>query len=503
MSLISNEKTIQSRKFSKFKFISLNEIFLFGTVIIVGILSTFYILGTYIAQNNNLIYNPADWNWYYFITVDYFQMLVFSGLFSLLLSINCYFVVSYIYIKNKGIQPKLSPTQEITKILFVNCFILFSFYLTSYGGYINYFGSTAYIFYDSLFKISVFSLSVYFTIIFFIILPRYLSKKKSDKKPEFIDKSFLQVINKNFLLFFIINFFICWYFLVYLVNFELAHLLFIISIVINITIPILKFGFDRKYLQFSLSTAFKSFISNVLFFSIVFIQYFQIYQIRYDLYNYSPLYGARIHEIMNQLVLAYILTGILILMYYYREKLSDFSHLMYKNIKVYGIIVIGFSYRNLKKHNPISFFKYQFTLRKLSNHDQAVFFTKKYIIIQSKFLKNALPGALPQTISNTIEKIFENDIERLQQLFKINNIKTYSNKAILKFVMITANLIIKDLQRTLQEHLTEELLKENNDAKSLQVNVEDLWKKANKIMLQWESTFTDTELSYKDTLLHK
>ena len=156
----------------------------------------------------------------------------------------------------------------------------------------------------------------------------------------------------------------------------------------------------------------------------------------------------------------------------------------------------------LRRINPISFALYYFTIRSLTNNDQAVYFTKKFIILQSKHLKNALPGVYPSDIPNTIQKIFEDDIDRLQQLFKINKIPTYSNKAITKFVMITANLIIKDLQKTLQEHLTEELLKENSDSKHLQINIDDLWKKSNKIMLQWESTFTDSELSYKDSLIH-
>jgi hypothetical protein len=144
-----------------------------------------------------------------------------------------------------------------------------------------------------------------------------------------------------------------------------------------------------------------------------------------------------------------------------------------------------------------------YSVRRLNNNYHAVFFAKKFIIIQSTAIKNILPGTMPETISQSIKTIFKNDLDRLQQLFKFNHIKSYSKTATLNFVMKTANPIIKDLQLTLEQHLTEELLKDNNNSKNLQINVDNLWKKVEKTMIQWESTFTDSELSYKDTLLHK
>ena len=151
----------------------------------------------------------------------------------------------------------------------------------------------------------------------------------------------------------------------------------------------------------------------------------------------------------------------------------------------------------------IPFFLEWLSVRNLRDNYQAVYFAKKFIIIQSKSIKAILPGLLPSNVSPSIKNILSNDIERLQQLFHYNHIRTYSKTATLKFAMKIADPIIKDLQLTLEQHLTEELLKENNDAKNLSINIDNLWKKVEKIMVNWESTFSESELEYNDTLLHK
>lgn len=167
----------------------------------------------------------------------------------------------------------------------------------------------------------------------------------------------------------------------------------------------------------------------------------------------------------------------------------------------------------IKKTTPIAlkiivhfslFPYYQYRVNTYSNDFRAIYFAKKFIIVQSDEIKSILPGILPETISNSLKGIFEKDLNRMQQLFRYNHIKGYSKEATLKFVMKIAEPIIQDLRVTLEQHLTEELLliksTKDNDRS---VNLDSLWDKVNKIMIQWESSFQDNEQSYKDTLLHK
>ena len=151
----------------------------------------------------------------------------------------------------------------------------------------------------------------------------------------------------------------------------------------------------------------------------------------------------------------------------------------------------------------IPYFLDWFTIRNLNNNYRAVYFSKKFIIIQAKQIKTTLPGLMPGNVYVTMKNIFQDDIERMQQLFLYNHIKTYSKIAILKFVMKIADPIIKDLQLTLEQYLTEELLKENNDIKNLTINIDNLWNRVEKIMTNWESTFTENDHEYIEKLLQK
>ena len=241
---------------------------------------------------------------------------------------------------------------------------------------------------------------------------------------------------------------------------------------------LLPFGiiyFDfRKFHYGKLLTICSLFYNLLLFY----ISALQIYSI----YNMHELYWS---DSSGAILLWYIFITLLLILFIYRIEFKSFTKKIFRKINLFTYALDEAS------------------VRSLSNNYRAIYFAKKFIILQSNSIKKSLPGLLPSTIPFSLKATFEADIDRMEQLFKYNHISVYSKGAILKFVMKTADPIIKDLQLTLEQHLTEELLKENNNSKNLQINIDNLWQKVEKIMVQWESTFSNSEMEYRDILLHK
>lgn len=263
-----------------------------------------------------------------------------------------------------------------------------------------------------------------------------------------------------------------------------------LSVIVYLIAPFVKFIYEKFYLSFNDKMILHSFVINVLFLFLATIQIFFIANSgEYYWLNSGP----------GVWFLLYFFTGSVITFYKFRHQTKNFSKTFYKDFR----LLLHFTLKSMKNITLIPFILQWWTVRSLSNNYRAVYFAKKFIILQSKSIKATLPGVMPETIATSIKGIFQNDIDRMQQLFKYNHIRIHSKSATLKFVMKIADPIIKDLQLTLEQHLTEELLKEQNDSKNLKLNVDTLWKKVEKIMVQWESTFSDAELDYKDTLLYK
>lgn len=499
------------------KIFSFEELLGFSSLVLASLLIIYYFIGHFILYFNHYVINNYSLSGEPVIILQQtYQFIIYSTLYAILIPINAYLVFILLYRKLKK-KLNYSFLQIIARFFVINSILISVFFMISswginsdiffdssmliYSGYYFSYYNTSY----GFVSLSIFNMVMVLSLISLLILVclilAYIAREFTNAKngrstlTEF--KSSLDLFKENFLLFYLINL-ISALVLFYWINTYLTKFInefFLILIGINLSVFFLKLIFDLNEVKLSIKPLFKSQIMNLFFFSIIFLQYREIYITKFYLYTFSNQ--------VNNFLMLYIFIGLVILAIRFRTQLKHYSLIIYNKTKHFGTVFFLNSKSLIRKINPLSYVFYYITIRKLNNDDQAVFFAKKFIIIQSKHLKNALPGALPSTIPNVIEKIFEDDIERLQQLFKINNIHTYSNKAILKFVMNTAHLIIKDLQKTLQEHLTLELLKENNDAKSLHINVEELWQKANKIMVQWESTFTDTELKYQDTLLHK
>ena len=510
----NSEQTLNS--LNRVKTITFNEFYIISGLIIANILVVYYLLGNYVINiNDYILFNPNFWingNNEFILQQIYF-FIVYSSFLSTLIPLNLYLLVSaYLRYKNNSFTLK----QIVSRFLFYNSSLVIIYTLIASNGnsqvffignapFTAYYNpDSGYISMGNLFgPIVLLSIIVGAIITLFFVL--YFSKnlpKKHQSPNSTHDLATWKLFSSNFLIFYCVNLLIIIYHAYYLnrgFDGKYINELFLIEIGVNVSIIFLKLLYDTEINQLSLRSTLKSLTINLGLYFIVFLEYLQIYRFNVD-YTIS---SAEYSNVIGAVYTDYIFIGICIVLYIFRKQIKHYLLILQERSTYYSKIIWPHTKSFFKRINPVSFVLYHLTLRKLNNDDQAVFFAKKFIIIQSKHLKNALPGALPLTIPSVIEGIFANDIERLQQLFKINNIKTYSNKAILKFVMITANLIIKDLQKTLQEHLTQELLKETNDAKQLQVNVEELWQKANKIMVQWESTFTDTELKYKDTLLHK
>ena len=216
--------------------------------------------------------------------------------------------------------------------------------------------------------------------------------------------------------------------------------------------PIVKVLYEKLRTTNSGKIILKSFLVNLPF-SIIAI--FELASISSQVENYW--------ESGNVGIVAswYVFIGLVILFYTFRKNIKvGFSYLFTKSKKF-----VEFTGYNIKKYGfkltLIPFILEWLSIRSLSNNYRAVYFAKKFIILQSKPIKATLPGLLPDTITASMKGIFLNDIDRMQQLFKYNHIRSYSKLATLKFVMNIADPIIKDLQLTLEQHLTEELLKEN------------------------------------------
>ena len=267
-----------------------------------------------------------------------------------------------------------------------------------------------------------------------------------------------------------------------------------LSAIVYLLAPFLKTAYEKVRTTFTDTEILYSFSLNFVLFFLATIEILLISG-QEEYYWYNGTSGA--------MFAWYFFIGLVVVLYKARRKIRSFMTNLYKRT----VNFTRFTAKSLKKYGfkitLIPFILEWWSVRRLSTDYRAVYFAKKFIIIQSKPIKATLPGLVPNTISASIKSIFQNDIDRMQQLFKYNHIRSYSKAATLKFVMQIANPIITDLQLTLEQHLTEELLKENNNSSHLQINVDNLWKKVEKIMTQWESTFSDSEMDYKDTLLVK
>jgi hypothetical protein len=247
----------------------------------------------------------------------------------------------------------------------------------------------------------------------------------------------------------------------------------------------------------------KLFFINVALILPFLIQYIDIYLQKNSFSNNNGVifldlhFRALLYLDVNLLIIIIILTII------WRNQISKYGKKLLIQLILFSHYTLDKLYNLAKKINPFKIILYKLTIRNLNKNDQAVFFARNFIIIQSEKIRTNLPSMVPKTVDQSFRNIFLQDIDRMYQLLQINKIKTYSKDAVLKFVMSIAKPIIVDMQRTLQEHITLELLKKSNDSKNLKVDIDDLWSKTNKILSQWESTFGDAELKYKDTLLHK
>ena len=309
------------------------------------------------------------------------------------------------------------------------------------------------------------------------------------------EKSFKTIVYKNFLLYYVLTAVLLYLYTIQgQYNYSGRNVVMLWSLIIYTFTPLAKVLYEKLRTTHTGKIILKSFLVNIPFSGIA------IYELAI-ISNQGDYYW----EYGNVGIFAswYSFIGLIILFYTFRKNIqAGLSYLFTKSKKF-----VEFTATNIKKYGfkltLIPFILEWFSIRSLSNNYRAVYFAKKFIILQSKPIKATLPGLLPDTITASMKGIFLNDIDRMQQLFKYNHIRSYSKSATLKFVMNIADPIIKDLQLTLEQHLTEELLKENNNSKDLQINVDNLWKKVEKIMINWESTFSDSELDYKDQLLIK
>ena len=310
--------------------------------------------------------------------------------------------------------------------------------------------------------------------------------------------SFKSLVGSKFLIYFLISAFV-----LFLYSFRGDYYTYsyygtrvvIGSIFGYFSLPFIVMVYEKRKLHYPKGQIFQSFIVNG-FFSIV-----ALYQIiALDNY-YSYYYPYDTTPSLGMYGIWYVFIGFIILIYKSRNRIKAFFGRIYRKTKDLGHYSFVFAKSYGYQLTLIPFALEKLTIRKLSNNYRAVYFAKKFIILQAKPIKASLPGSLPSTISTSMRDIFENDIDRMHQLFKYNHITTYSKTATLKFVMKIADPIIKDLQLTLEQHLTEELLKENNNSKNLNIDVDALWHKIEKIMANWQSTFTESEFEYKDNLL--
>jgi Skp family chaperone for outer membrane proteins len=105
-------------------------------------------------------------------------------------------------------------------------------------------------------------------------------------------------------------------------------------------------------------------------------------------------------------------------------------------------------------------------------------------------------------VKEDIKQLFKADLDRLKRLFKINNIRTFSDSAIVNRTMKLATPVIQDIKVILQQYITQELLKEDTKSKEFTINVDDLWEKVSKALAQFQSTLTDEELKFQDQIIY-
>lgn len=331
-----------------------------------------------------------------------------------------------------------------------------------------------------------FILFVIIGVLGFYLLNNWKSSENKTKEI-FTRSSIFNYFKSSFLYYYIINFLLL--VSIYYIARDSYKIdqMFVIVVTINFFFPLLILESD-KFKNKDFNYSLTKFGVNLLIIFLFLVSYFVLYSAKsssiyyFEKHYFSSVSGYYLEKISAYMVF-YSSIGFFWILYHYRKNIS--------------VMVSNY----IRK--PFSFLLYFLTVRKLNNNDQAVFFARRFIVIQSDVIRSRLPGMAPNTVNNNFKEIFNNDIDRMYRLLTVNKIKTYSNKGVLQFVMSIAKPIIVDMQRTLQEHITLELLKKDNNSKNLQVDVDDLWNKVNKIMTQWESTFTDSEMAWKDSLLMK
>lgn len=485
-------ETKNSELSKKLDIVESNELLTIFPLIAVNLMFVFYYLMQMIINVKGFYYyNVNDISGLNPNYLDLKTYIAFTNasLLAILISLNFYLLILPLFIRFIKHKPSYSVKQILIR------FFIFNFALLSAYFYVltpDTFSSSpfSFIFVPQDFPMRGMFLGIatllLLWIAFMIVLGKHQVSIRYETSFSAVNiKPLRELLVENAFIYYLINLILI---LSYLGVKNQFNGLFLVAIGINVSISFLKALYDRNIEFLDNKSVFKSFFINMILFLVVFTQYFNI--------EFGQL------NFINVIAL-YILLGLLIVLYLFREKLIDYLSIFIYKTKKFSRAIGPFILVLLDKINPIKYILTKYTLKKLNNNDQAVFFARRFIIIQSDKIKNSLPAMLPETVSMSFERIFIDDIDRMNRLLKINKIKSYSEAAVLKFIMSIARPIIIDMQRTLQEYLTLELLKNTSDSKNLQINIDDLWKKVNKIMANWESTFSDSELEWKDSLLIK
>ena len=230
-------------------------------------------------------------------------------------------------------------------------------------------------------------------------------------------RKYLSIFYQNFLVYYFISLIFTYFFINQYGNDYNTAGYVIFCLFIYSFIAFTKPLFDEKFLKLEKGSLYFSIALNFIFWAIVL--YLMI-----SLNNLHNI-GSSYVEYFQPVILFYIIAFWLIIIFTFRnyeivflkksKQLTLDSFELTKKFLLASKLTI-FSGLRTTLIFPVLLDSY--SVRKLRKNYRAVYFAKKFIIIQSNSMKNLLPGTRPETISNSVKMLFESDIDRMYQLLK-------------------------------------------------------------------------------------
>jgi hypothetical protein len=171
---------------------------------------------------------------------------------------------------------------------------------------------------------------------------------------------------------------------------------------------------------------------------------------------------------------------------YYRTKIFPYVILWLFALLVMYFIVI--SRRELNKKQITNTFVF------LNNSSLALKLTKYYLTTKLPDFRKLAHESDPLNFDILFKKSITQDIDKLVQAFKANDLKPLNAAGVVKHVLYISEPLRNNLRDAIAKFFQEMALESSTNA-NLTLEIDNIWKKINKAFLQWESSIVYDEVS--------